>query len=674
MTSLRILTLVVTLSLCGVAQQTTQVIPSTSLPVIVPRLIRFSGQLPGASGTVGITFTLHKGQQDETALWIETQNVQLDSAGKYTVLLGVTKPEGIPTDLFSSGEAQWLGIQVQGKTEQPRVLLVSVPYALRAAEADTLAGRAPADFITTDKLTSAVQHELQAATSTTPVQKNSVNHNSLTTDGATNFTDTTTNQVVMVTQKGTGAGLVATAGNNVALSGTSTNTAIYGSSNGASHATAAALEGVTTATQGRGIFGWANTTTGFNFGLYGQANSVSGTGIAAVSTATSGATVGMEVQNNSPKGIAAVMQARGGGKIISGQSGSGNTEVFSVDGTGKVTGNGSGLSNVNAATLGGTAATAFPTLSGINYFTNYQDIISSQSGYSMYVYNGDATDAGGSALVAVDENPNGYGLYGEADGGAGIGVYGFNSGGGYGVYGVTGTASTTGSESGGSGAGVWADSKDWVGLLATADRGNASFMVNNSPTDATLLIINESSTGNVFEASGVGMGSGYCNLDNMGDLTCSGSVSNAYPTSTNRTLSMYAVQATENWYEDIGTAQLTRGSASVHFDPNFMEAVNTSMPYQVFLTPKGDSKGLYVSNEGPGGFEVHESGGGTVTMAFDYRIVAKRKGKESLRMQDVTDLKRLARRPASRGMTVKPIAHPRPSAIQQRSALIAPKQ
>jgi hypothetical protein len=60
--------------------------------------------------------------------------VPLDDQGRYKVLLGSTQPEGLPLDLFASGEARWLGVepQVAGVAEQPRVLLVGVPYALKA--------------------------------------------------------------------------------------------------------------------------------------------------------------------------------------------------------------------------------------------------------------------------------------------------------------------------------------------------------------------------------------------------------------------------------------------------------------------------------------------------------------------------------------------------------------
>src|SRR5579864_9559432 len=44
-------------------------------------------------------------------------------------------------EFFSSNEARWVGVRLQGQNEQPRVLLVSAPYALKAADAETLGGK-----------------------------------------------------------------------------------------------------------------------------------------------------------------------------------------------------------------------------------------------------------------------------------------------------------------------------------------------------------------------------------------------------------------------------------------------------------------------------------------------------------------------------------------------------
>jgi len=123
----------------------------------VPRLIKFSGTLLDAqdrpmAGLVGVTFALHAQQTGGAALWIETQNVKPDANGLYTVLLGANSANGVPAELFASGEARWLEVQVERQAEQPRVLLVSVPYALKAKDAETLGGKPASAFVTTETL------------------------------------------------------------------------------------------------------------------------------------------------------------------------------------------------------------------------------------------------------------------------------------------------------------------------------------------------------------------------------------------------------------------------------------------------------------------------------------------------------------------------------------------
>src|SRR5712691_11320464 len=129
--------------------------PSELVPTLaVPRLIKFAGTLRDAQGkplsnTVGVTFAVYKEQEGGAALWLETQNVPLDEQGHYSVLLGATKSDGLPLELFTSGEPRWLGVQVNlpKELEQPRVLLVSVPYALKAADAETLGGKPFSAFV-----------------------------------------------------------------------------------------------------------------------------------------------------------------------------------------------------------------------------------------------------------------------------------------------------------------------------------------------------------------------------------------------------------------------------------------------------------------------------------------------------------------------------------------------
>ena len=126
--------------------------PASATGVILPKLVRFNGRAADASGKplsglVGITFSLYEQQTGGPALWLETQNVQLDVNGHYSVLLGASNPNGLPNDVFSSGQARWVGVQVSGQAEQPRVMLLAVPYAMKAGDAATLGGLPPSAFM-----------------------------------------------------------------------------------------------------------------------------------------------------------------------------------------------------------------------------------------------------------------------------------------------------------------------------------------------------------------------------------------------------------------------------------------------------------------------------------------------------------------------------------------------
>jgi len=118
----------------------------------VPSQVRFSGTLAANAGsprvgTAAVVFALYQQQKGGAPLWVETQNVQLDGQGRYTVNLGAVN--ALPKDVFSANEARWLGVQVlaDAEPEQPRVMLVSVPYALKAQDAETLGGRPASAYL-----------------------------------------------------------------------------------------------------------------------------------------------------------------------------------------------------------------------------------------------------------------------------------------------------------------------------------------------------------------------------------------------------------------------------------------------------------------------------------------------------------------------------------------------
>jgi hypothetical protein len=181
---------------------------------VVPRMVRFAGAIKDDSGKplagiAGVTFALYKEQQGGAALWMETQNVQLDSSGHYSVMLGATKPDGLSTDLFTSGEARWLGVRVNSAEEQPRVLLVAVPYAMKAVDAETLGGLPPSAFVlATSPIGSAPGANIDSAAQSASVSAPPASSNVTTTGGTVNtiplFTSATNIQNSALTQTGSG--------------------------------------------------------------------------------------------------------------------------------------------------------------------------------------------------------------------------------------------------------------------------------------------------------------------------------------------------------------------------------------------------------------------------------------------------------------------------------------
>jgi len=159
--SLSLIAAIGSLTFAAVAQQTTQVAPwapPNTNSAVVPQLVNFSGILTDVNGkpltgVVGVTFSLYQGSEGGTPLWTEIQNVEPAKGGHYTVMLGSTSSAGLPQDLFVSGEARWLGVQAEGQAEAPRILLVAVPYALKAGDAETIGGLPASAFVLANSAT-----------------------------------------------------------------------------------------------------------------------------------------------------------------------------------------------------------------------------------------------------------------------------------------------------------------------------------------------------------------------------------------------------------------------------------------------------------------------------------------------------------------------------------------
>jgi len=146
---LKVIVILLISPLAGLAQSSSQSNPSAS----VPHLITVSGVFRPADGqppapVETATLSIYADQEGGTPLWQETQSVALDERGRYTLVLGATLTDGIPPAVFASG-AQWLSTRFTraGEVEGPRVRITSVPYALRASDAETLGGRPASDYL-----------------------------------------------------------------------------------------------------------------------------------------------------------------------------------------------------------------------------------------------------------------------------------------------------------------------------------------------------------------------------------------------------------------------------------------------------------------------------------------------------------------------------------------------
>ena len=83
----------------------------------------------------------------------------------------------------------------------------------------------------------------------------------------------------------------------------------------------------------------------------------------------------------------------------------------------------------------------------------------------------------------------------------------------------------------------------------------------------------------------------------------------------------------------MGRAQLRQGVARVDIDSDFAAVSGLTDDYHVFLTPEGQSNGLYVTGRSPGGFEVREQGEGNAEISFSYRIMTRRTDVRTKRLE-----------------------------------------
>lgn len=96
---------------------------------------------------------------------------------------------------------------------------------------------------------------------------------------------------------------------------------------------------------------------------------------------------------------------------------------------------------------------------------------------------------------------------------------------------------------------------------------------------------------------------------------------------------LYAVESSGEWFEDFGNGRLSHGRATIRIDPVFGETVTINRGYHVFLTANGPCD-VFVERKRASAFTVRTVRG-SMSCSFDYRIVAKRKGFENVRLAEV---------------------------------------
>lgn len=391
----------------------------------------------------------------------------------------------------------------------------------------------------------------------------------------------------------------------------------------------------------------ANTFTSsqiFNASIQGQTASFSGSNNGSIVQVT---------QNSSTTGAALAGVAGGNSGV--GLQGSGVTGVV-----------GTGLAPPSSVGVEGTGN-----------FTGVLGVTNSTTSTSSGVV-GQANASSGAATGVTGESTSGTGVFGGSNATTGVtyGVQGINhnstqnaagvegenfatSGVTFGLVGASSSPHGIGAVALGVGessigfsligccpVGVWGDTSSnaggAAGLVGTADDARAIYLQNNSPSGVPTAFMFQSASGKLALVAGGSVGA--CTVDTSGNLACHGSKSAVVPVDDGqRQVALYAEESPQNWFEDFGSGHLGGGTASIALEPIFAQTVDTASDYHVFLTPEGDCRGLYVTNKSARGFEVHELGGGQSNVAFAYRIVALRRGYESVRLADLTEAMSKAR-------------------------------
>jgi hypothetical protein len=189
------------------------------------------------------------------------------------------------------------------------------------------------------------------------------------------------------------------------------------------------------------------------------------------------------------------------------------------------------------------------------------------------------------------------GLDGSANFGNNDGILGITNNGYFGVQGIGGNGSVG-------------------GVYGSADGGNYGVF-----GESGLVGVEGSSNGTPLAAAN-GAGTIVWSVDSSGIVTTTANAQAIVTVRGGASARTFVPNSTTPLLEDVGSAMLVRGASTVRLDPAFGSSISSGV-YQVFITPNGESKGLYVQQKKASEFTVRENANGRSTIGFDYRIVAK---------------------------------------------------
>lgn len=552
-----------------------------------PRVISYQGRAtdgtgaPVPDGSYPAQFHLYDHPTAGTARWSEIYPMVSTSGGLFTYLLGSSTP--IPDSLFARYDSLYLQVIFNGIILSPRMPVASAGYALRVNTVDGASGGTIRLEDTRDTGLSVIGTGLHARTGV------------LTRFETQSAGDVSSVRATIINQgSGTaygGAFLATSAGQGPARG-------VYGE--GRSNAlmySARGIEGYAANPGGGYVYAGVfcadslgdGDHTGVTASAFGGPGSTWTEGGSFLGSGKVGMTFGLRCGGYGESGTVV-------GGDFSGYCKSGSQPTYGIRST----------VNADAARSGSSYA---------GYFDNH--VPSGTNAYALYGYAYDLASSASSFGVDGLTEPSGTG--------SSAGGYFKSDSTGTGTsYGCRGVANARGSASAYGVTGVGSNQSSgavYGGYFSAGSFGTGSKygIYSTAPTSGYTGYF----SGNVYVS---------------GNFAVSGTKSAAVEVAPEQYRLVYSQESPECWFEDFGRGQLSGGRTHIELDPLFLQTVtiDENHPMNVFVQLNDPRCAGTAVICGTTGFDVVELMNGAGDASFTYRVVAKRRGYEDVRLARMT--------------------------------------